>query len=78
MQDSKISSKGPDWAPAVLKIAAVYNLIWGALTILLPEWSLGWLIDEQRLLALDPLTFVFWQCIGMIVGVYGLGLGRGS
>ena len=73
MQDSRISPKGPDWAPAVLKIAAVYNLIWGALTILLPEWSLGWLIDEKRLLALDPLTFVFWQCIGMIVGVYGLG-----
>ena len=63
----------PAWAGTILRCAAIYNLLWGALTILLPEWSLGWLITEERLLALDPLTFVFWQCIGMIVGVYGLG-----
>ncbi|OUU23868.1 MAG: hypothetical protein CBC13_04600 [Planctomycetia bacterium TMED53] len=72
-QSLNSSQEAPAWAPAVLRCAAIYNLLWGALTILFPEWTLGWLLDAERLLALDPLTFVFWQCIGMIVGVYGVG-----
>ena len=74
MSETRESISGaPAWAATVLRIAAVYNVLWGALTILLPQWSLGWLIPQERLIALDPLTLVFWQCIGMIVGVYGLG-----
>jgi len=51
----------------ILFLAGIYNLIWGAINILFPH-----LIFD--LLGLDhPLYPEFWQCIGMIVGVYGLG-----
>jgi hypothetical protein len=47
--------------------AGVYNLLWGALTVLYPAW----LFD---LTGMAPPTYPFiWQCVGMIVGVYGIG-----
>jgi hypothetical protein len=47
--------------------AGVYNLLWGALTVLRPMW----LFD---LASIDPPNYPFiWQCVGMIVGVYGVG-----
>ncbi len=50
-----------------LKLAAAYNLIWGALIILFPNL----LFD---LSGLDRPTYPqIWQCVGMIVGVYGVG-----
>jgi AhpC/TSA antioxidant enzyme len=52
----------------VLVAAGVYNLVWGAWTVLFPAsyWGLiGASMPSEAL----PL----WQCIGMIVGVYGLG-----
>jgi peroxiredoxin len=50
----------------VLVAAGLYNLLWGAVAILLPQTSLS-------LLGFDPpLNYPqLWQCIGMIVGVYG-------
>jgi peroxiredoxin len=51
----------------VLTLAGVYNILWGALTVLYPAW----LFD---LTGLDAPAYPFiWQCVGMIVGVYGLG-----
>jgi small multidrug resistance pump len=50
-----------------LRLAAGYNVLWGAWCILFPAhfWSL---------LGMDQPNYPFlWQCIGMIVGVYGVG-----
>ena len=61
----------PKWMPAVLLIAGGYNLLWGAWTILFPTLSfeLSGLNAPGK-----PLDYPqLWQCIGMIVGVYGIG-----
>lgn len=61
------STPHPRWMTTVLKLAGIYNILWGALTVLYP----GWLFD---LTGLDTPSYPFiWQCVGMIVGVYGLG-----
>ena len=57
----------PKWMGTVLRIAGIYNVLWGAWVVLLPAqfWAL---------LSMDQPNYPFlWQCIGMIVGVYGLG-----
>jgi peroxiredoxin len=57
----------PRWMRNWLLAAAVYNLLWGAYAILLPGHYFSWVgIEPPRYLEL-------WQCIGMIVGVYGVG-----
>ena len=57
----------PAWMRHTLVAAGIYNLLWGALTVLVP----GWLFD---LTGLDRPNYPFiWQCVGMIVGVYGVG-----
>jgi peroxiredoxin len=51
----------------VLFWAALYNLVWGAWVVLLPGSAFS-------LLGIDPPNYLFiWQCVGMIVGVYGIG-----
>lgn len=55
------------WMRWVLVIAGIYNLAWGGLAILAPTWHFQVLGMEQ------PNYPEFWQCIGMIVGVYGVG-----
>jgi len=50
-----------------LKAAAIYNIIWGAQAIFFPLWQF------KAMGITPPLYPQFWQCIGMIVGVYGLG-----
>ncbi len=47
--------------------AAVYNFLWGAIAIFFPEKSFA------ALGMATPLYPQLWQCIGMIVGVYGVG-----
>ena len=55
------------WYKKVLKAAAVYNIIWGAYTVLLPYHFFS-------VIGIEPPRYIeFWQCIGMIVGVYGIG-----
>ena len=54
-------------AVKVLKIAAIYNIIWGALIIIFPNA----LFDYAGLPRMNYPGV--WQCVGMIVGVYGLG-----
>ena len=51
----------------VLLAAGAYNVLWGAFAVLFPSAIFRWL--EMPL----PNYPQFWQCIGMIVGVYGLG-----
>ncbi|NBT13655.1 MAG: alkyl hydroperoxide reductase [Planctomycetia bacterium] len=47
--------------------AGVYNLAWGAVTVLVPSWLFTLTGMEQ------PNYPFIWQCVGMIVGVYGIG-----
>lgn len=47
--------------------AGVYNLAWGALTVLYPAWLFRWTGMAE------PNYPFIWQCVGMIVGVYGVG-----
>jgi len=56
------------WMRSALIAAGLYNLVWGTLVILLPNQTLTWL-------GVTPLPRYpqFWQCIGMVVGVYGVG-----
>ncbi len=51
----------------ILRIAGFYNLLWGAAVILSPN-ALFDLTGAAR-----PNYPQIWQCVGMIVGVYGLG-----
>ena len=50
-----------------LKLAAIYNVCWGAWVVLFPN---SWfdLISIPR-----PNYPEIWQCVGMVVGVYGVG-----
>jgi hypothetical protein len=59
----------------VLLLAAAYNIVWGAIVVLAPAWTFRVLgVDLD---AMDPaavaLLLPIWQCVGMIVGVYGIG-----
>ena len=55
------------WMNLTLKIAAVYNLLWGAWVILFPAHFF-------QLTGMDPINHeLVWQGMGMVIGVYGLG-----
>jgi len=57
----------PAWAKWWLRAAGVYNLVWGAVIIAFPHL----LFD---LCGLERMRYPqIWQCVGMIVGVYGIG-----
>lgn len=51
----------------VLVAAGLYNLLWGAFVILAPNALFEWIGAEL------PNYPSLWQCVGMIVGVYGVG-----
>jgi hypothetical protein len=50
-----------------LVAAGIYNLVWGAWTIFMPQALFRWAGMEP------PRYPEIWQCVGMIVGVYGVG-----
>ncbi len=51
----------------VLWLAGIYNLAWGA-------WVILWPGAFFALVNLPPPVYPqIWQCVGMIVGVYGIG-----
>lgn len=57
----------PTWTKWVLALAGIYNLAWGLFVILFP-------VASFRFGGITPLNHPpIWQCIGMIVGVYGVG-----
>lgn len=50
-----------------LKLAAIYNVIWGAWVVLFPN-------HFWELVGMEPLNYpMVWQGMGMVIGVYGLG-----
>jgi small multidrug resistance pump len=50
-----------------LRLAAIYNLIWGAWVILFPQHFF-------QLTGMDAINHpTVWQGMGMVIGVYGLG-----
>ena len=57
----------PRWMALTLYAAAVYNLVWGAWVVLFPNHFFD-LVGMER-----PVHPSIWQCVGMIVGVYGIG-----
>lgn len=60
-------SKIRDWKFYVLWIGGIYNLLWGAVVIIAP--NLFFNLSGMPL----PNYPMIWQCVGMIVGVYGVG-----
>jgi hypothetical protein len=62
-----MDERGPAWAAPVLRAAALYNLAFGAFAVV---WPRAWF--ELAGMPL-PSMLSLWQCIGMIVGVYGIG-----
>ncbi|CAN5824758.1 hypothetical protein BH11PLA1_BH11PLA1_00650 [soil metagenome] len=68
--DSPRSTLTPAWMRRWLVAAGAYNIGWGAAMVLAPIWTL-------KVLGVAPPTTELWPqlwaCIGMIVGVYGLG-----
>ena len=57
------------WMRQWLLAAGIYNLLWGAAVILAPDAPL-------RLFGVEPLVGTgraIWQCLGMVIGVYGVG-----
>lgn len=61
------NSATPRWMRWVLIAAGVYNLAWGAAVIAAPLALFQWAGMEP------PRYPQIWQCVGMIVGVYGIG-----
>ncbi|MFT7173902.1 MAG: hypothetical protein ACI9NQ_002130 [Paracoccaceae bacterium] len=61
------SCKSPDWMQSALKLAGIYNILFGI-------WAVGWPNAWFEMSGMEVPRYPFlWQCIGMIVGVYGLG-----
>jgi hypothetical protein len=59
----------PRWMSAVLLAAAAYNVVWGTLIVWFPLASLRWA-------GLEPPNYPqLWQCVGMMVAVFGVGYG---
>jgi hypothetical protein len=57
----------PSWIPRLLNAAAVYNLAWCVFVVLFPTLPF-------RLAGMEPPNYpALVQCLGMIVGVYGVG-----
>ncbi|HVJ68031.1 MAG TPA: hypothetical protein VM510_08615 [Caulifigura sp.] len=52
----------------MLILAGIYNLVWGLFVIFRPLALFQWA-------GLDPLPNYpeLWQCLGMVIGVYGIG-----
>ena len=55
------------WTRRWLWAAGIYNLCWGAAVVLAPQ-ALFDLLEIQRMRYPQ-----IWQCVGMVVGVYGIG-----
>ncbi len=55
------------WRRRTLTLAGWYNLLWGAAVVLAPGLAF-------QMFDMEPPRYPgIWQCVGMIVGVYGIG-----
>ena len=57
----------PRWMTQALVAAGAYNLLWGTLVVLFPLTIFRWAGMAE------PNYPQIWQCVGMVVGVYGIG-----
>ena len=64
---SKKAPTSAKWMSYILWAAGIYNLLWGAWVVLFPKQPFQWLGTEA------PNYPEIWQCLGMVVGVYGVG-----
>ena len=55
------------WMNIVLKLAGLYNILWGSWVVFFPLSAFE--LSNAKI----PLYPQIWQCVGMIVAVYGLG-----
>ncbi|MDX2267594.1 MAG: SelL-related redox protein [Bryobacter sp.] len=62
-----MSQPFPAWMKLTLAAAGFYNILWGASVVLFPGFFFSWAGMAA------PNYPEIWQCVGMIVGVYGLG-----
>jgi len=67
MNDVESERSDPAWMGQVLRLAGVYNLAWGLSVVLYPSAFFQWAGMEL------PRYPQIWQCVGMIVGVFGVG-----
>jgi small multidrug resistance pump len=64
---SESADATPHWMTWTLLAAAAYNVAWGTFVAVFP-------LDLFRWLGMAPPNYPeIWQCVGMIVGVYGVG-----
>lgn len=66
---ARSASVSPAWMRRWLLAAGIYNLAWGAFVVLLPDALF-------RAVGMEPLAGPgrgIWQCLGMVIGVYGIG-----
>jgi len=56
-----------EYQKITLKIAAIYNIVWGAWVVLFPQHFFD-LVGMERI-----NHAMVWQGMGMVIGVYGLG-----
>ncbi|WKV11590.1 alkyl hydroperoxide reductase [Marivirga harenae] len=56
-----------EYQKITLKIAAIYNILWGGWVVLFPQHFFD-LVGMERIN--HPMV---WQGMGMVIGVYGLG-----
>jgi hypothetical protein len=67
MQNAHPPAPSRPWLRTVLRIAAVYNILWGLWVGLFPQ-------QFFRLLGIPEIDYpMVWQGMGMVIGVYGLG-----
>ncbi|KAA5543786.1 redoxin domain-containing protein [Roseiconus nitratireducens] len=67
--DQTESLAAPRWMSWVLIVAGIYNLGWGLWVVVRPDDLFHWTgIPVPRYPSI-------WQCVGMVVGVYGIGYG---
>lgn len=58
---------GARWMKYVLIAAGIYNIVWGAVVVLFPPAIFSWT-------GMQPPNYPqIRQCVGMVVGVYGVG-----
>lgn len=67
LEQSKLKAASSAWMAYWLWAAAAYNLAWGAVVVIAPNLLFD-LFGMDR-----PAYPGIWQCVGMIVGVYGIG-----
>jgi hypothetical protein len=65
--DNTGGSIAPSWMRRVLLAAAIYNIAWGTFVVVIPGALFAWAEIEP------PRYPALWQCVGMIVGVCGVG-----